>query len=420
MSSPANAKPRILTAWDVALLDRHIRFYRALHNGNFKPQNIRQENFVRMCIGSQVPRTQHEHAYWRVLNGWRFPTSHGACSFSTSEQVFVPTKIERAVDWLETSIIDNDHVPQRDLIGRISGLYHSGIARLNRASSDVSAWVSVALASDPIAKPITHILTEQFGDLSNAYTRALDGIWAKVRPPPEGYNSHNHRILDGHAWNESFARVQNALPGDTLFQEIRGWIEALFTDFVTHAGLPILPYSLSVPHYEAIREFFVERLGTPGLWPADILSLNAVELGAGLIPIIAVVFRWNDATAGEFARLAAAVGIGAVISANPAAVVVSLAILATAFDRVRVKGESAASLMTGGTEGAVLGAGSMAAAVSVASVAGPIGAIIAAMSTAYALKRVGRSLRELDIQERAGFFIDRFTGPLHGAATAKA
>jgi len=62
----------------------------------------------------------------------------------------------------------------------------------------------------------------------------------------------------------------------------------------------------------------------------------------------------------------------------------------------------------------------MAAAVSVASVAGPIGAIIAAMSTAYALKRVGRSLRELDIQERAGFFIDRFTGPLHGAATAKA
>jgi hypothetical protein len=411
---------KILTSWDVSLLNRHLRFYRALHGGEFKPQNVRQERFVRVCVYGEAPRTQHEIAYSRLLSGWQFPPNPVAAGVGIVDQSGTSAKVERAVDWVETSSIETEQADRADVLARLAGLYRSGVTRLNRASTDVSAWLSVVLASDPIARPITQTLTEHFGDLSNAYTRALDGVWAKVGPPPEGWNSFNHRILDGHAWSESLARARDALPDDTLLEELGGWITALASDFVTRTGLPITSTSLSESQFEAIRHFFVEKLGTPSLWPSDILTLNAVELGAGLIPIIAVVFRWSRATAAEFARLAAAVGIGSVIAASPVGLVVSLAILATAFDRVRVKGESASTLMTGAASGTVLGGGSMAAAVSVASVAGPIGAIIAAMSAAYALKRVGRSLSELDVQERAAFYITQFKRPLYGTASAAA
>lgn len=366
-----------------------------------------------------MPRTQHEHAYWRVLNGWSFPRKPAQAASDDSGSPVIPAKIERAVDWLETSSLLQEATIEPRTISRISGLYREGITRLIRASSDISAILSVTLASDPVSVPITRTLTDWYGQLSNAYTRAMDGPWAEVGPPPAGWNSLIHRILEGHTLPESFARVRSALPDDSLLQELDGWVRALATDFVTHAGLPILPVSLSVEQFQHIHSFLVDQLGTPSLWPADILTLNAVELSAGLIPIIAVVFRWKKATAEEFARLAGAVAIGALISANPVGVVVSLAILATAFDRVRVKGESAPSLARGAAAGVVLGGGTMAAAVSVASVAGPIGAIIAAMSAAYALKRVGRSLRELDVQQPAAFFIQRFKGPLPGAtATA--
>jgi uncharacterized protein YifE (UPF0438 family) len=411
---------KVLTPWDISLLNRHLRFYRALHSGEFKPQNVRQENFVRVCLYGDSPRTQHEIAYSRLLGGWQFPPKRVADGVGLVDQSGASAKVERAVDWVETSSIETEQADNAHVLARIAKLYRSGATRLTRASTDVSAWLSVALASDPIAQPITRSLTEHFGDLSNAYTRALDGIWATTGPPPEGWNSFNHRILDGHTWTESLARARAALPDDTILEELGGWITALASDFVTRAGLPITPTSLSADQFENIRYFFVEKLGTPSLWPSDILTLNAVELGGGLLPIIAVVFRWDHATAQEFARLATALGIGSLIAANPAGVVVSLAILATAFDRVRIKGESASSLMTGAASGTVLGGGTMAAAVSVASVAGPIGAIIAAMSAAYALKRIGRSLSELDLQERAAFYITQFKRPLQGGASAAA
>jgi hypothetical protein len=138
-----------------------------------------------------------------------------------------------------------------------------------------------------------------------------------------------------------------------------GWLRALGSDFVTVVGLPVT--SLTPEDYARIEAFVCDRLGISREWLIDALHTNAVEglqLAAGCVPIVAAAMGWNRSDAESFAKLAAALGVGAVAAANPMMILAALAMLAKAYQMAKAANGAGLwqSILEGGAPaGAALG-----------------------------------------------------------------
>jgi hypothetical protein len=196
--------------------------------------------------------------------------------------------------------------------------------------------------------------SEEFGRLSNIYTRAMDGDFAKGLVSGSDYVSPwLHRFFDGHTPVAAWAAVREAMPDDSLAEEFRGYVEALCSDLATKSGLPIT--RLTPDSWELIDKHLIQGLGISKEWLVDLLSVNAVEVAGAAVPIVVAIMRWSKSDGETFARLVGSLGVGAAIAGNPLMALVAVAVLAKAFNDVRHEHELVRGVLNGGvTSGGIL------------------------------------------------------------------
>lgn len=326
---------RVLTSWDLSLLDRHQRFYAALASGMKQPTTALQAHFVAVALGHAQPITQHEVAFCRFRDGWRDPRSQRNIALAEPGFPAVVTRerIERSIDLADAAQLRTLEFQAGRAFRRVGRLYIDGLATARRASADAAVWVSTALADAQLARTLERWTSEQFGDLCDIYTRALDGDFAKgLRAGDEYVSPWLHRLFDGHAPAAAWQAARSALPDDTSCEEVVGWLQALGSDLVTVVGLPLVTFTQG--DFARLEAFVCDGLGVSREWLIDALHVNAVEglqLVAGCVPLVAATMGWGVRDAKTFARLAGSLGVGAVAAANPLMVVVPLLMLARAY-----------------------------------------------------------------------------------------
>jgi hypothetical protein len=362
--SPTN---RILSGWDLVLLDRHRWFYEALARGERQPTTALQAHFVAVALGNARPATQHELAFQRFRNGWHDPRCEALSRCAGAALTASPTmRAERSVDLADAAQLETPASEAKSTFRRIKVLYLEGKATARRASADASVWIATALADPQLARSLEHWTSSTFGNLSNVYTQALDGSFLNGLKPGADYVSPwLHRLFEGHTVPAAWQAARSALPDDSLTKELVGWLRALGSDFVTVVGLPVT--SLTPEGYTRLETFVCDTFGVSREWLIDVLHMNAVEgfqLAAGCVPIIAAVMGWSRSDAETYARLAARLGVGAVVAANPIMILVALAMLARAFQMA--KDSEARGLWRQSMEGGI----PTAAALGIASMAG--------------------------------------------------
>jgi hypothetical protein len=358
---------RILSRWDLALLDRHRRFYEALASGKRQPSTALQAHFVAVAHRHARPATQHELAFQRFRDGWRDPRCEALGRCAVPALTACPTmSAERSVDLADAAQLEAPASEARRAFRHIRGLYLEGKATGRRASADASVWIATALADPQLSRSLEHWTSDMFGKLSNVYTQALDGGFVSSLKPGTDYVSPwLHRLFEGHTVGVAWRAARNALADDSFAEEVVGWLRALGSDFVTVVGLPAT--SLTPEDYARLETFVCDTFGVPREWLIDVLHMNAIEglqLAAGCVPIIAAVMGWSRSDAETYARLAGRLGVGAVVAANPIMILVALAMLARGYQMA--KDSDAKGLWRQVVEGGVPAA----AALGIASITG--------------------------------------------------
>ena len=186
-----------LTDWDGQLLQRYLPFYEALAQGLRQPINSRQAHFVACAIGAASATTQHELAFQRHRQ--RLIGHRATRQPQRSQSTIVPSlSVESAVDLADDALLRVRGPTTASVLRRVRGLYTTGRATATRASSDAALWVSTALADAGLSRQLESWTSVQFGELSNIYTRALDGDFAKgLRAGVDNVNPLLHRLLEG-------------------------------------------------------------------------------------------------------------------------------------------------------------------------------------------------------------------------------
>jgi hypothetical protein len=164
---------------------------------------------------------------------------------------------------------------------------------------------------------------------ATAYDKSMDAVFNASH---EGGNLH--RIFDGlHDIPGSWAAAQQALPDDSLFEEISGWVTALMKDASTQRGVPLT--TLDPQSYSE----WVERLTViPGVdrdWLADGVSWDTLELlGAGM-GTVACLLALNADEEKELGEMLGAMGITALWYANPLGALAVLCIVGYSYYQTR-------------------------------------------------------------------------------------
>jgi uncharacterized protein YifE (UPF0438 family) len=370
-----------LTDWDRRLLKRYLSFYQDLDTGRREPSTPSQRQFVRVCRGEGRPRTQHEVAYHRfkkVESHSRSPnstsrTAVGEAKRGAAEPLGFATRSEtkplhpdpvEIIDLIEAAeFSERGRSNHKHLFENLKNLYQTGRDKAKSLSADAAIWASTCLGDRSLEHDLTAWLTDQYGHLSNIYTKAMDGSFAirGLQPGPEYVSPDLHRLFEGHSIHDAWQRVCDALPDDTLLQEMRSYVSAMWSDMVTPTGLPL--FTLTPDGYEHLKEFGCQGLGIPVEWLNHILHYNAVDVVQGIIPIVPVILAWSSEEAERYARLIGSLGIGTFVAANPLAAIVAVVILARGMHMCRGKAgysEWALGVLKGGaTSGAILATGTL-------------------------------------------------------------
>jgi hypothetical protein len=78
-----------------------------------------------------------------------------------------------------------------------------------------------AFADAGVARPLERWTSEQFGGLSNVYTKAVDGDFVNgPRAGPDDISPWLHRLFEGHTVTAAWRAVRGALPDDTPAEEL--------------------------------------------------------------------------------------------------------------------------------------------------------------------------------------------------------
>ncbi len=201
-----------------------------------------------------------------------------------------------------------------------------------------------------------------------------------------------HRPFDGsHTVGGMWTAAKDASPNNSLAEEVAGYVDAFLKDVSTVNGLPF--FTLSPETYDELANTFIQGLGIPKAWTADLLSFNMVELFATSLGVISLAMNWNNSSREQFADHAVSLGIAAAFSANPLLGIVALVALAKALDRRNDK-IAYTELLKGIGRGGI-GTGLLLTACSV--IGGPawIGAIVGLILAICARKMLGDTSAEL-------------------------
>lgn len=204
-----------------------------------------------------------------------------------------------------------------------------------------------------------HALAQQLAAFINTpnttvYDKAIDSVYLSTHTG----GSQLHHLVDGqHDIFGAFEAAAQALPGDSLWQEVMGAAQHLGKDLFSVSGLPVV--SLEPGQYQAMSVWLQEHLHVPGRWLGDLLQINGLELFSGVLSVAAVVVGCRQADAQRLAELSAASGLAGMLTANPIGLCAAAVALVLAWKQQGVSPELGKSLLLGaGSAGAALAVGS--------------------------------------------------------------
>ena len=184
------------------------------------------------------------------------------------------------------------------------------------------------MASDQISRTINSWLQDLVKGQATIYDQAMDASSA---------GGNYHRLFDGgHTLAGALQKVRDASPGDSIFEEAAGLLQALARDATTPRGLPLVTWDQNA--FNSLADT-LGKVGISRAWLNDLVSYDVVELIAGSIGILAVVLNWNNDDVEEFSSLVSGMGLSAVVSANPLMLIVTVVALARAFHIARKTGD---------------------------------------------------------------------------------
>jgi hypothetical protein len=220
---------------------------------------------------------------------------------------------------------------------RLAAVLGHGRALGARASVELAHWTNTALATASFGGEIQDWFIDKFASgAATGYDKAMDAV----------YNSTHlggglHRLFDGGhdvigAWN-ACGEAAGAC-GDTLGQQVAGYLAALWKDCVTPMGLPLTTCDKGA--FDEVAGF-LSHFGVEKVWLAKMAGINALDLIGGATGILGVLLSWNVYDAERFAEMVGNFGISAIASANPLLGLVALVCLARAYQRARMDADGA-------------------------------------------------------------------------------
>ncbi|MDC0457528.1 DUF413 domain-containing protein [Alphaproteobacteria bacterium] len=347
-----------LSDWDLRLIKKHLVRYQRLANGQSKPTSNREISFINFIKNNEKPRTQHEIAYSRYLQ----VNKKQNFNFNKIEHDTKNNKIfEDNIDYLDEKISLNENINENDekIAQKISSWYKKNIKEIpNIKLAESLAWLSQITSESALSKSLERLSAESFNTLSNAYTKALDGVFAEGLKSGIDYISPTtHRIdIPGHTLLDAIQKIRDALPDDTKWEEFKGLISSLASDMSSVTGLPISV--LGKESRETITTI-LEKAGISESKFVDLWSQNTVEVVGSVIPAIALLLSWNDKDTQNFTKIVGMINVTSLYAGNPISMVISIIGLARSYHRVKKKKESSKSWILALSKGGAISTASI-------------------------------------------------------------
>lgn len=164
-----------------------------------------------------------------------------------------------------------------------------------------------------------HTLTQVLAGWINTpnqtiYDKAIDSIYLQTHLG----GSSLHHLIDGqHDIFGAFRVSAQALPNDSLWQEITGVATHLGKDLFSVSGLPMM--SIEPGTYAQYSTWIKDNLGISKAWQGDFLQINGLELFSGMLAIAAVLVGYKSSDINRLSELCGASGLASILSANPIA-----------------------------------------------------------------------------------------------------
>ena len=279
----------------------------------------------------------------------------------------------------------------------------------NAIGGDAVLFLTTALSSPDLAQNLSRWAGEEFNTLSNAVTKAMDGDFAQGLASGVDYVAPElHRLFGGHTIPEALSAAAYALPDASSAEVYWEAVKALASDMASSSGLPIVTFT---------REGFdravevAESIGISQSFLADAVTYNAAEVLGAAVPGIALLFGWNSRDRKRFVESLGALGISALVAANPILLVVIVLAAALDFhrngrpDADQLKELATAFIRGGALSGIVMGTS--------VAIGGPlwVGLVVGIVLAILARKHA----QEIDFQEIA----KRIAKQLQNALVAK-
>jgi hypothetical protein len=144
---------------------------------------------------------------------------------------------------------------------------------------------------------------------------------------------NNHRILDeGHTFFESIKRAREVgeQEGWSDVDTFTTWFKSYFTDLSSPAGMPAFG-AASDNIYDFLRD-----IGFSEAVARDLVTVNGQEaieaLIGGSLSVISLALAWKDQDKENFSKALGAIGLGGVVSMNPAILVVVIVAAALGYN----------------------------------------------------------------------------------------
>lgn len=160
---------------------------------------------------------------------------------------------------------------------------------------------------------------------TNIYDKAIDSAYLSTGVG----GSRLHHLIDGqHDLLGAFDVARQAVPNDSLAQEVFGTAHHLGKDLFSVMGLPVV--SLKPETYRQSSDWIQQHLGISKSWQADLMQINAMELLGGGLSAAAVVVGARKKDVGALAETAVSTGLAGTLAANPIAMCAGSVALALA------------------------------------------------------------------------------------------
>lgn len=147
---------------------------------------------------------------------------------------------------------------------------------------------------------------------AKVYDQAMDAEYIATN-----VGGANHRLFDGgHSLVDAWEKVSQAHPDDTFFQEVSGYMKALWNDASTIKGLPF--QTLEKSNYdEWVKSVSAVLPSVSKEWLYDLTSFDAVELTSSTVGLVTAIFQLKNEDYKKFDQLIASMGVSSIMGANP-------------------------------------------------------------------------------------------------------